>query len=199
MQTAAAFQRHMVKRIAFLVFVVAATILVATGCTEDPYADEVNSEDLRVMRAMVEISCKLDVEQVVISDRPAIPRESHIDDTGEKNVQFGIDFDRRLARTARWPRGEICPAVRVVSDRAISSALAKETGFSGSWESFIAKFGGARTLMRISLPVYSADGKHAVIYTAGSCPYTCGAGFYHELEKSYEGWKITSSINAWTS
>lgn len=198
MQAAAAFQRHMVNRIAFLIFVVAATILVATGCTADPYADEVNSEDLRVMRAMVEISCKLDFEQVVISDRPAIPRESHIRDTGEQNVQFGIDFDRRLARTARWPRGEICPAVRVVSDRAISSALANETGFSGSWETFKAKFGGARTLMRISLPVYSHDRKHAVIYTVGTCPYTCGAGFYHELEKTYEGWKITSSINAWS-
>jgi len=189
----------MLKRMAFLIFIVAATILVATGCTADPYADEVNSEDLRVMRAMVEISCKLDVEQVVISDRPAIPRESHIHDTGERNVQFGTDFDRRLARTARWPRGEICPAVRVVSDREISAALANEPGFSGSWETFKAKFGGAHALMRISLPVYSRDGKHAVIYTVGTCPYTCGAGFYHELEKTYQGWKITGSIISWTT
>jgi hypothetical protein len=188
----------MANRFALRGLMVAATAFIAAGCTADPDADEVSTEDLRVMRAIVEISCKLDAEPVVVSDRPAIPRESHIHDTGEKNVQFGIDFDRRLARTARWPLGQICPAVRVVSDPVISAALANETGFSGSWENFIARFGGARTLMRISLPVYSPDGRHAVIYTVGSCPYNCGEGFYNELEKTYQGWKVTNSTLAWT-
>lgn len=176
---------------------IAAAPFLAIGCAADPDADEVHSEDLRAMRAMVDISCKLDVERLVISDRPAIPRESELHDTDNRNVQFGIDFDRRLARDARWPQGQICPAVRVVSDSAISTALANETGFPGSWENFIATFGGARAVMRISLPVFSRDGKHAVIYTSSNCPYTCGGGFYHEIEKTYEGWKIVSSRNAW--
>ena len=177
---------------------IAAVFLLATGCTADPDADEVGSEDLRAMRAMVDLSCKLDVERLVVSAVPAIPRESDLHDTDNRNVQFGIDFDRRLARDARWPQGQICPAVRVVSDSAIATALANETGFPGSWENFIATFGGARAVMRISLPVFSPDGNHAVIYTSSNCPYTCGEGFYHELEKTYEGWKIVSSRNVWT-
>jgi hypothetical protein len=77
--------------------------------------------------------------------------------------------------------------------------LEQGSGLSGSWEDFSARFGGSRSLMKISLPVYSADGNHAVVYTTGRCPYTCGAGFYHELKKTYEGWQITDSVIAWTS
>jgi hypothetical protein len=53
--------------------------------------------------------------------------------------------------------------------------------------------------MKISLPVYSQDGKRAVVYTESTCPYTCGGGFYHELEKTYSRWRITKSLNAWKS
>ena len=146
-------------------FVVAMTACAVAGCFADRYADEVGAEDERVMRAMVAISC-----------------------------QFGIDLRQRLAREARWPRGKICPMVRVVGDSSITTVLAQD---SRSWDHFISTFEGAHTLMRISLPVYSSDGKRAVIYTEGTCPYTCGAGFYHELEKTFAGWRITRSINAW--
>jgi len=176
----------------------AGTMLAIAGCA-NPYADNVSSEDLRVMGAMVAIACKLNAERIVVSDRPAIPRQRDLHDTDGRNIQFGIDLDRRLARTARWPRGQVCAAVRVASDSAIKDALENETGYPGSWTNFSTRFGGARSLMRISLPVYSDDGKHAVVYTTGRCPYTCGAGFYHELAKTYEGWKITNSSIAWTS
>jgi hypothetical protein len=111
-------------------------------------------------------------------------------------VQFGIDFNQRIARQARWPRGEVCPVVHVIAHSAIESVLARDTR---SWDGFIGTFDGARSLMRISLPVYSADGKRAVVYTTSSCPYTCGSGFYHELEKTRSGWRIASSVIAWTS
>jgi hypothetical protein len=177
--------------------VLLAAVLITAGCA-DPYADDVSSEDVRVMRAMVDIACKVDAERIVVSDRPAIPRASDLHDTDGHNVRFGIDFDRRLAREARWPGGQVCPAVRVAADAAISNALEQGSGISGSWEIFASQFGGARSLMQISLPVYSADGTRAVVYTTGRCPYTCGAGFYHELKKTYEGWRITKSVNAWT-
>ena len=180
-----------------LIIIAAAMSLGTAGCA-GPYADDVSSKDLRVMRAMVDIACKLDAERIIVSDRPAIPRASDDHDTDHKNVQFGINFDLRLADRARWPRGQVCAAVRVVSDSAIVAALASKTEFPGSWDNFKAKFGGAHSLMRISLPVYSSDGRHAVIYTTGRCPYTCGAGFYHQLEKTYEGWKITNSAKAWS-
>lgn len=178
--------------------VLLAAVLITAGCA-DPYADDVSSEDVRVMHAMVDIACKVDAERIVVSDHPAIPRASDLHDTDGHNVRFGLDFDRRLAREARWPRGQVCPAVRVASDSAISNALEQGSGLSGSWENFSTQFGGARSLMKISLPVYSADGNHAVVYTTGRCPYNCGAGFYHELKKTYEGWQITNSVNAWIS
>lgn len=181
-----------------LVGLAASITLVATACT-DPYADDVRSRDLRVMRAMVDIACKLNAERIVVSDRPAVPRAANLRGAESQDIRFGLDFSRRLAHEARWPRGQICPAVRVASDSSIKVALENETGFPGSWESFKAKFGGARSLMRISLPVYSPDGKRALIYTEGTCPYTCGAGFYSELEKTYKGWKITNSVLAWKS
>jgi hypothetical protein len=175
---------------------VAMTACVVAGCVADPYADEVSAKDERVMRAMVEISCKLGIERLVISDRPAAPPQNDLRDTDGRNLQFGIDINQRIAHEARWPLGQVCPVVRVVADSTIENVLAQDTR---SWEKFIAAFDGARSLMRISLPVYSHDGKRAVIYTSGSCPYTCGAGFYHELQKTHSGWRITSSVNAWTS
>jgi hypothetical protein len=180
----------------FLASAVAVMACVLVGCSADRHADRVSAEDERVMRAMVDISCKLDVERLVISDRPAVPRQSDLHDTDGQNRQFGIDLDRRVAHHARWPLGQICPAVRVVADSSIDTVLAHDTE---SWEKFMVKFGGAHSLMRISLPVYSRDGKRAVVYTTGSCPYRCGAGFYHELEKTYSGWRIVSSVNAWTT
>jgi hypothetical protein len=47
--------------------------------------------------------------------------------------------------------------------------------------------------------VYSADGRHAVVYTSSTCPYRCGAGFFHELVKGPLGWRIEHSDPAWTS
>ncbi|MEO8063604.1 MAG: hypothetical protein ABI821_12750 [Pseudomonadota bacterium] len=176
-----------------------ASVCVATACARDPYADHVSSEDEKVMETMVEIACKVDGGRIVVSDQPAVPRQNDPHAADRHNVQFGIDFDRRRARAARWPRGQICPAVRVAASSKIASALTDEADPSHSWDTFSERFGGARSLMRISLPVYSLDGKRAVIYTVGRCPYRCGEGFYHELEKTYGKWKITRSEIAWTS
>jgi len=179
-----------------LIVFLAAAACIAAGCTADPYADKVTAEDERVMKALVDISCKLGYEHLIVSDRPATPPLSGPRPGAGGNVQFGIDFNRRVAQKARWPRGQICPYVRVVADSTIGSVLAHDTR---GWDHFIDRFDGAHSLMRISLPVYSADGKRAVVYTTGSCPYTCGAGFYHELEETYSGWRITGSLVAWTT
>ena len=174
-----------------------AAAAISMACA-DPYADHVNREDVQILRAMVDIACKLNAQRIVVSDRPAIPYGSERDNAGKKNIQFGLDFGRRQAREARWPRREICPAVRVAADSQIAAALAKKSEFPGSWEAFIAQYDGARTLMKVSLPVYSQDGKRAVVYTTSTCPYVCGGGFFHELVKTYEGWKIENSQLAWT-
>ena len=89
------------------------------------------------------------------------------------------------------------PAVRVVADSDLAAALAQETETPPTWQYFSDVFDGARTLTRISLPVYSPDGNRAVVYTTSTGPYSRGAGFYHELAKSNGRWTITRSLNAW--
>jgi hypothetical protein len=54
--------------------VLLAAVLITAGCA-DPYADDVSSEDVRVMHAMVDIACMVDAERIVVSDHPAIPRQ----------------------------------------------------------------------------------------------------------------------------
>jgi hypothetical protein len=181
---------------ASLLTIAAMATCALSGCHADPFADAVNSEDSRIMQAMVAISCKLGVERIVISDLPAAPGEGGQRVTGRPNMHFGLDVSRRIARQARWPVGAVCPSVQVTADSNIENVLEHDTP---SWDKFKAAFGGAHSLMRISLPVYSRDGTRAVVYTTGTCPYTCGAGFYHLLEKSFSGWRIANSEIAWKS
>ena len=78
-------------------------------------------------------------------------------------------------------------------DSAIASAFAHETVKPPQWIAFGKAFDGAQHLVRVSLPVYSPDGRRAVVYTVGTCPFRCGAGFYHELRKS-DGPVLTSPL-----
>jgi hypothetical protein len=178
---------------------VAAAVWMLSGCTWNPDADSIGGDDREILRALIAISCKVGVDNIVVSDRPALPRDSGRHDIDHRNIQFGIDVDRRLAHEARWKRRQVCPTVKVVDDSALAAALAQESKTAPTWDHFSAVFGGAHTLMRISLPVYSSDGIHAVVYTESTCPFRCGTGFYHELKKQFGEWRIEQSRSAWTS
>lgn len=150
--------------------------------------NHVTRTDMDVLDALVGIACKLDTREI-ISDVPATAAGTH----------FGIDLGTRTPRRARWPHDEVCPTVRVAQDSVIRAALSQDTQRPPPWLGFKARFDGAATLLRVSLPVYSADGSRAVVYTSSTCPYRCGAGFFHELKRTPTGWRILRSEPAWTS
>jgi len=84
-----------------------------------------------------------------------------------------------------------------VSNAAIENAMKRETSIPPTWDHFREQFPGTRTLVRISLPVYSKDERRAVVYTESTCPFRCGNGFFHELVKEGSRWRIVQSANAW--
>ena len=155
-------------------------------------------DDRQILDTMLALACKLETREIV-SDRPAIPRGRGTDDADPRNLQFGLDLARRPAHHAHWPQGTVCKTVRVVPESSVETAFAHETVKPAQWIGFGKAFDGAQHLVRVSLPVYSPDGRRAVVYTVGTCPFQCGAGFYHELRKSPTGWKIVRSEVAWES
>jgi len=162
-------------------------IALCAGCAPAD-GNHVTRTDVEVLDALVGTACKLE-EREIVSDVPAAARGTH----------FGIDMSARTVERARWPREKVCPTVRVARDTVIRAALSEDTQQPPPWLGFKARFDGAATLLRVSLPVYSEDGRRAVVYTSSTCPYRCGAGFYHELVKRPEGWQIERSEPAWTS
>ena len=180
----------------FILAVLAILATACAGCQPGPLDDAISRNDEQILHVMLALACKLETREVV-SDRPAIPRGRGTEDPDPRNLQFGLDLAARPAHRARWPHGTVCKTVRVVPDSAIASAFAHETVKPPQWIAFGKTFDGAQHLVRVSLPVYSPDGRRAVVYTVGTCPFRCGAGFYHELRKSLTGWKIVRSGVAW--
>lgn len=150
---------------------------------------------MQILEAVVKSACDFDWKEIV-SDLPATPYREASLGKHEANVRFGLDVAARSQPRARWPRGDVCPSVRIVRDRDITAALKLE-GIPPTWDQFRGRFPGVRTLVRVSLPVYSEDGRHAVVYTEGTCPFRCGNGFFHELVKGRSGWNISQSVVAW--
>jgi hypothetical protein len=164
--------------------------LFAALCAACTPADgnHVTRTDMQVLDALVGVACRLDTREI-ISDAPLVAEGTH----------YGVDLSARMPGHARWPHDKVCPTVRVARDSVIRAALGEDTQKPPPWLGFKARFDGAATLLRVSLPVYSKDGRRAVVYTSSTCPFRCGAGFFHELVKTPTGWRIEHSEPAWTS
>ena len=186
----------MARTLALLLLPIFAIVLA--GCQPGPLDDAVSRNDEKVLEALLRLSCKLETKEV-ISDLPATPYGITTQNGAKHDVQFGLDLAARPAYRARWPQRRICKSAHVVPEAEIQRAFAKDTQ-PPMWIDFGKAFDGAQHLMRVSLPVYSPDGSRAVVYTSGTCPFVCGAGFYHELRRTgYGEWQITRSVNAWKS
>jgi len=179
----------------FLPIAVMLVVAALSGC--DPASDTrvVSAEDVRVLRALVNPFCSSGWKQV-ISDVPIAPFENIAGHGDAAKARFGLGLDVGSPVGAKWPRGDICPSVLVVDDAVVREVLSLETSIPPRWTYFRERFDDARKLTRVSLPVYSADGRGAALYVEGTCPYACGAGFYYELRKARGEWKVLSSRNA---
>jgi hypothetical protein len=182
------------KSVLVLVF---ATAMLA-GASTAP-GDELGAEDLAILNAVLAEDCSFNGPLTVVTDLPASPHEVDVPNAAPKDVRFGLDLATRQPGSTRWPLGELCPTVLVAADERIKETFARETKIPPSGEFFMKEFNQPRFLAGVSLPVYSTDGKRAVVYTWHRCGGLCGAGFYLELKKTSEGWKKTNSAGAWIS
>jgi hypothetical protein len=171
-------------------------IVLLSGCDIRLIGSGISSTDMRVLEAIVQPACDFEWNEI-IADLPARPFRARSLGEHQPNLQFGLDVASRSQPKARWPRGNLCSPVRVVSNSAIESALKRETSIPPTWDHFREQFPGARTLVRVSLPVYSKDERRAVVYTESTCPFRCGNGFFHELVREGSRWRIVQSANAW--
>ena len=170
-------------------------VSASSGCNSASSTTGVADEDILVLRALMNLACKSEWKQVV-SDVPIAPFRRAVSDRGAANVQFGLNLDVRSPAAAKWPRGEVCATVQVVDDAVVKEVLSRETRIPPRWTFFRERFDDAKRLMRVSLPVYSADGRGAVVYAEWTCPYTCGTGSFYELRKDRGKWTIVRSENA---
>jgi len=184
--------RHLVRRTLAVVL----SIALLSGCDIHLIGTGISSADMRVLEAIVKPACDFEWNEV-ISDLPATPFRADSLEEHQPNLQFGLDVASRSQPESRWPRRTLCASVRVASDTEIENALKRETSIPPTWDHFRQQFPGVRTLVRVSLPVYSADERRAVVYTESTCPYRCGNGFFHELVREGAQWRIVRSENAW--
>lgn len=170
-------------------------VAASSGCNSGKSATAMaGDEDLYVLRAIVNSACASESKQVV-SDLPLAPIHEMPGAKGGPIARFGLSPDVRLASEVRWPRGHICATVQVVDDAVVEEVLSHETSIPPRWTFFRERFDDARRLMRFSLPAYSADGRIAVVYAEGTCPYSCGTGVIYELHKTGIKWTIVGSEN----
>jgi hypothetical protein len=172
-------------------------IVLLPGCDIRLIGTGISSTDMRVLDAIVKPACDFEWNEL-ISDLPAKPYRAASLGEHEPNLQFGLDVAGRSQPKSRWPRRTLCASVRIVSNTAIENALKRETSIPPTWDQFRKEFPGTRTLVRVSLPVYSADERRAVVYTESTCPFRCGNGFFHEVVREGSRWRIVQSVNAWT-
>jgi hypothetical protein len=171
-------------------------ILLLPGCDVRLIGTGISSTDMRVLEAIVKPACDFEWNEIV-SDLPVRPFRAVSLGDQQPNLQFGVDVAARSQPEARWPRGNLCASVRVAGNTEIENALKRETSNPPTWDQFRTQFPGTRTLVRVSLPVYSKDERRAVVYTESTCPFRCGNGFFHELAREGSRWKIVQSENAW--
>jgi hypothetical protein len=171
-------------------------IVVLSGCDIRLIGTGISSTDMHVLEAIVQPACDFEWNEI-ISDLPASPFRAATLGEHQPNLQFGLDVASRSESKSRWPLGKLCTSVQVRSNTEIENALKRETTIPPTWEHFRQQFPGARTLVRVSLPVYSKDERHAVVYTESTCPFRCGNGFFHELVREGSRWRIVHSTNAW--
>jgi hypothetical protein len=157
----------------------------------------ITPDDLAVFHAVLSFECRrIDHGYSVISDLP-ISAPSTAPDWPPTSLWTKLT--RRVPSGVRWPHLKVCPAGRVVDGKEIDSVFARQTAIPPKWEPFYAAFPGATGLLRISLPAFTPDRKHAVVYLDGTCNPLCGSGFYFGLMRRKEGWKVSRRETAWIS
>jgi len=178
------------KRLAMLVIALTLTFLPASVA---PPQDA----DGAVFRALLARFCRSeDSRSTIVTDRP-------FDSTVVEKVTAYVrgvtieDFPRPSLTRSDWPHLAPCDEIRVVDGNALATAasLGIRPGTSG----FYVRFPGAQGVLTLSRPVYSANGKRALVYEVLQCGVLCGSGGLVELAWKDGEWSIAKYHPHWIS
>jgi hypothetical protein len=161
----------------------------------------VTRDDLAVFRAVLSSACqRADRTFYVISDLPISTKGYPAPADWPANLPW-TDLAASVPSGVRWPHIEICAANRIVDHRKVDAIFERDASIRSppGWDPFYVEFPGAKGLMRISVPAFTSDGRHAVIYLETTCNVMCGSGFYIELVRGKRGWKVSHRETAWIS
>ena len=173
-----------------------AFILLAAPAFAEPAA-VLAGRDIDVLKAALGAQCtKANSTPTVMSDLPAGMDQNALHKDGKTYLN---ELTGRAGETTRWPLGLLCNNTLVVAEsRLAGNSAGAARAFPGT-TGFARTFGGARALKTVSRPLFTADGKHAVITANHMCGPLCGGGELIELELTKDGWKVLKSRMTWIS
>jgi hypothetical protein len=98
------------------------------------------------------------------------------------------------------PPLETCAGLRLTSQGAVDAALTPREGDrSFGWSSFYDTFPGAKGVIHLSVPGYSARRDVAVVQVSGACGWLCGGGTWWVLRRQNGRWLVVERLEAWVS
>ena len=159
----------------------------------------ITRDDIAVLRAILSSGCgTTNGRYRVVSDIP-VSAPDYAPAPAWPPTSLWTRLAARVPSGIRWPHLRICAAKRIVDGTKVNSIFSRQTRIPPSWDPFYAEFPGAEGLLGISLPAFTADRNHAVVYLESTCNPLCGAGFYVGLTRRKGGWKTSHRENAWIS
>jgi hypothetical protein len=173
--------------------------LAMTACSGGELS-QVTSRDVQVLRSVVAHGCERDDGQyVVLSSKPASDVGWSIPEAWEESAKIRVQLERRASSNLSWPAIDLCAGVRFADSATIEAALEKSSRIPPGWDAFYKQFPGAGGLIMVSLPAFSSKGDTAVVILGSLCGPLCGNGFYLQLERTGDSWKISHIEQAWIS
>jgi hypothetical protein len=104
------------------------------------------------------------------------------------------------------PLEDICPGARIASHAEIAKAfdvpppsLSEPADLEWRWAGFFLAFPGAASLVRMSLPGYSARGNSAVVYMTTGRSSLAGEGSYLLLKRRGGRWRLVRRDSVWVA
>jgi hypothetical protein len=162
-----------------------------------PAAAGVTQEDTAVLRAVLGSDCDTSGHKyLMVSDKPVAAMDSA---PAWLSRSLRAKLSARVPSGAKWPHIPICPAERIVDFASVNEIFTRQTRMPPGWTEFYARFPQAQGITSLSLPAFTPDRRHAVVYLETICGPLCGGGFYIEVTLGKAGWKVSRRANAWIS
>jgi hypothetical protein len=167
-------------------------------------------QDEHVYRVAVQGYCdkKNKGYSILQSTSTHLPEREKISSSGPDilNVEAVDDAYNRNRVVTDLPASIACDQLKILSETVIIEGFKTKPKLpynpvvlEEDWAGFFEKFSGVSSIVEISVPGYSKDGKYAVIYLQSVCGSVCGGGSFIQYKKINGKWVYDKRDNIWIS